>query len=175
MGERGYIRGLGRLSAGGSIWEWQWLVLGPGPFPATLPRIAQPHPGFSAACSQQSHVGEALPPEMVTRLYDGMRRVDLTGKAMRPSDSVSQEQFTVSMSHLLKGNSEEKSLVILKMISATECPVKAREVQKVERPRGHLQPCQAASGVLRWGLSTIAQLVEAHGDVPLRDPRPHHW
>ncbi|XP_064437263.1 MTOR-associated protein MEAK7 isoform X2 [Mirounga angustirostris] len=78
----------------------------------------------------KSHVGEALPPEMVTRLYDGMRRVDLTGKATKPSDSVSQEQFTVSMYHLLKGNSEEKSLVILKMISATECPVKAREVQK---------------------------------------------
>lgn len=71
---------------------------------------------------------------MVTRLYDGMRRVDLTGKAKGPSESVSQEQFTVSMSHLLKGNSEEKSLVILKMISVTEGPVKAREVQKVEGP-----------------------------------------
>ncbi|XP_027474412.2 MTOR-associated protein MEAK7 isoform X2 [Zalophus californianus] len=129
-GERIHMWGLGRLRAGGSIWERQWLVLVPGSFPATLPRVAQPRPGFSAACSQQSHIGEALPPEMVTRLYDGMRRVDLTGKAMRPSDSVSQEQFTVSMSHLLKGNSEEKSLVILKMISATECPVKAREVQK---------------------------------------------
>lgn len=78
----------------------------------------------------KSHVGEALPPEMVTRLYDGMRRVDLTGKAKGPSDSISQGQFTVSMSHLLKGNSEEKSLVIMKMISATEGPVKAREVQK---------------------------------------------
>ncbi|XP_057170099.1 MTOR-associated protein MEAK7 isoform X4 [Ursus arctos] len=77
-----------------------------------------------------SHVGEALPLAMVTRLYDGMRGVDLTGKAKGPSDSVSQEQFTVSMSHLLKGNSEEKSLVILKMISPTEGPVKAREVQK---------------------------------------------
>ncbi|XP_045845439.1 MTOR-associated protein MEAK7 [Meles meles] len=78
----------------------------------------------------KNHIGEALPPEMVTRLHDGMRRVDLTGKAKGPSDNVSQEQFTVSMSRLLKGNSEEKSLVILKMISATEGPVKAREVQK---------------------------------------------
>ncbi|KAM6176372.1 MTOR-associated protein MEAK7 [Erethizon dorsatum] len=78
----------------------------------------------------QSHVGEALPPEMVTRLYDGMRQVDLTRRAQGPSKSVSQEQFSASMSHLLKGNSEEKSLVILKMISATEGPVKAREVQK---------------------------------------------
>ncbi|XP_004437193.1 PREDICTED: TLD domain-containing protein 1 [Ceratotherium simum simum] len=78
----------------------------------------------------QSHVGEALPPEMVTRLYDGMRRVNVTGTAVGPSEGVSQKQFTVSMSHLLKGNSEEKSLVILKMISATEGPVKAREIQK---------------------------------------------
>ncbi|XP_030675305.1 MTOR-associated protein MEAK7 isoform X1 [Nomascus leucogenys] len=78
----------------------------------------------------QNHVGEALPPEMVTRLYGGMRRVDLTGKAKGPSENVSQEQFTASMSHLLKGNSEEKSVMIMKMISATEGPVKAREVQK---------------------------------------------
>ncbi|XP_027629283.1 TLD domain-containing protein 1 [Tupaia chinensis] len=78
----------------------------------------------------KNHIGEALPAEMVVRLYDGMRRVDLTGKAKGPSECVSQEQFTVSMSHLLKGNSEEKSLMILKMISAADGPVKAREVQK---------------------------------------------
>nr|XP_031313827.1 MTOR-associated protein MEAK7 isoform X2 [Camelus dromedarius] len=78
----------------------------------------------------KNHVGEALPSEMVTRLFEGMRRVDLMGKVKGPSENVSQEQFTVSMSHLLKGNSEEKSLVIMKMISATEGPVKAREVQK---------------------------------------------
>ncbi|XP_036998311.2 MTOR-associated protein MEAK7 [Artibeus jamaicensis] len=78
----------------------------------------------------KSHIGEALPPEMVVRLYDGMRRVDMTGKAKGPSGSVSQEQFTVSMSYLLKGNSKEKSLMILKMVSATGGPVKAGEVQK---------------------------------------------
>ncbi|XP_024591582.1 TLD domain-containing protein 1 [Neophocaena asiaeorientalis asiaeorientalis] len=78
----------------------------------------------------KSHVGEALPPEMVTRLFEGMRRVDVTGKTKGPSERISQEQFTVSMSYLLKGNAEEKSLVILKMISATEGPVKAREVKK---------------------------------------------
>uniref|UniRef100_A0A8C0DR03 MTOR associated protein, eak-7 homolog n=1 Tax=Balaenoptera musculus TaxID=9771 RepID=A0A8C0DR03_BALMU len=78
----------------------------------------------------KSHVGEALPAEMVTRLFEGMRRVDVTGKTKGPSERISREQFTVSMSHLLKGNAEEKSLVIWKMISATESPVKAREVQK---------------------------------------------
>lgn len=78
----------------------------------------------------KSHIGEALPPEMVARLYDGMRGVDLTRPAKGPSESVSQEQFTLSMSHLLKGSSREKSFMILKMISATDGPVKAREVQK---------------------------------------------
>ncbi|XP_036201546.1 MTOR-associated protein MEAK7 isoform X2 [Myotis myotis] len=78
----------------------------------------------------KSHIGEALPPEMVARLYDGMRGVDLARPAKGPSESVSQEQFTLSMSHLLKGSSREKSFMILKMISATDGPVKAREVQK---------------------------------------------
>ncbi|XP_049720551.1 MTOR-associated protein MEAK7 [Elephas maximus indicus] len=78
----------------------------------------------------KDHVGGALPAGMVTRLYDGMRSVDLTGTAKGPSENVSQEQFTMSMSYLLKGNSEEKSLVVLKMISPVESSVKAREVQK---------------------------------------------
>ncbi|XP_077610203.1 MTOR-associated protein MEAK7 [Crocuta crocuta] len=78
----------------------------------------------------KSHIGEALPPEMVTRLYDGMRGLDLPGKAKGPSENVSQEQFMASMSHLLKGSFKEKSLVIMKMISATEGPVKASEVQQ---------------------------------------------
>ncbi|KAF6078621.1 MTOR associated protein, eak-7-like protein [Phyllostomus discolor] len=67
---------------------------------------------------------------MVIRLYDGMCRVDVTGQAKGPSGSVSREQFTVAMSHLLKGNSKEKSLMILKMVSATGGAVKAREIQK---------------------------------------------
>ncbi|XP_006860349.1 PREDICTED: TLD domain-containing protein 1 [Chrysochloris asiatica] len=78
----------------------------------------------------KDHVGEALPTAMVTRLHDGMRRVDLTGSAKGPSESVSQVQFTMAMSHLLKGSSGEKSLLILKMISAQEGSVKVREIQK---------------------------------------------
>ncbi|XP_029781998.1 MTOR-associated protein MEAK7 [Suricata suricatta] len=93
------------------------------PRPSTCPR------SFSLE-ALKSHIGEALPLEMVTRLYDGMRRLDLPGKAKAPSEGVSQEQLSVFMSHLLKGSSEEKSLVIVNMISATEGPVKAREVQK---------------------------------------------
>ena len=126
---------LARLSAGALIREQQWVLLVPGSFPAIPPHLAWPHVAFSPVCPQQSHLGEALPPEMVTRLYDGMRSLDLPGKAKGPSESVSREQFTMFLSHLLKGSSEEKSLVIMKMISATEGPVKAREVQKVARPR----------------------------------------
>ncbi|KAM5262622.1 MTOR-associated protein MEAK7 [Ctenodactylus gundi] len=78
----------------------------------------------------KSHVCDALPPEMVARLYEGMRSGSPAGKVQGPSSGVSREQFTLSLSHLLKGNAEEKSVVILRMISATEGPVKARDVWK---------------------------------------------
>ncbi|KFO31822.1 TLD domain-containing protein KIAA1609 [Fukomys damarensis] len=77
-----------------------------------------------------SHVGEALPPGMLRRLYDGMRQLDLSGSMQGPGQSVSQEQFTASLSLLLRGSSEERSIVILKMISAAEGPVKAGDVRK---------------------------------------------
>ncbi|XP_013363427.1 PREDICTED: TLD domain-containing protein 1 isoform X2 [Chinchilla lanigera] len=78
----------------------------------------------------QSHVGEALPPEMVSRLYDSMWWGDPAGRPPGPSGAVSREQFSVWMWRLLRGSSEEKSPVVLSMISAAEGPVKAREVQK---------------------------------------------
>uniref|UniRef100_A0ABI0NV67 MTOR associated protein, eak-7 homolog n=1 Tax=Bos taurus TaxID=9913 RepID=A0ABI0NV67_BOVIN len=91
---------------------------------------ASPRSFSLQALKARGHVGDALPPEMVTRLFEGMRRVDGSGKAKGPSERVSQEQFTASMSHLLKGTAEEKSLVILNMISASGGPVKARDVHK---------------------------------------------
>lgn len=78
----------------------------------------------------KSHVKEALPPAMVTRLYNGMWRVKLTDRAHGSCKSVSREQFTVFLSHLLKGSCEEKGLMVMKMISATEGPTKTRDVQK---------------------------------------------
>lgn len=87
-------------------------------------------PGSFSLEALKSHVGDALPPEMVGRLYDGMRRANPPGRAKGPGEGVSRVQFTVSLSHLLKGSSEEKSLVVLRMISAAEGPVKAREVSK---------------------------------------------
>ncbi|KAL6045596.1 hypothetical protein STEG23_029497 [Scotinomys teguina] len=78
----------------------------------------------------KNHVKEALPPVMVTRLYNGMWRVQPTHKAQGGCRNISREQFTMFLSHLLKGNFEEKGQMIMKMILPAEGPVKAREVQK---------------------------------------------
>lgn len=78
----------------------------------------------------EGHVGEALPPEMVRRLYNGMRRAEPSGTAPGPRDSVSREQFLTFLAILLKGSAEEKGLLVLKMISDTPGPVSATEVQK---------------------------------------------
>ncbi|XP_057609923.1 MTOR-associated protein MEAK7 isoform X2 [Chionomys nivalis] len=78
----------------------------------------------------KSHVKEALPPVMVTRLYNGMWRVKATHKAQGGNRNVSWEQFTVFLSHLLKGSFEEKGRMIMKMIVTAEGPVMARDVQK---------------------------------------------
>lgn len=78
----------------------------------------------------KSHVKEALPPAMVARLYNGMWRVKPTDRAHGSCRSVSREQFTVFLSHLLKGSCEEKGLMVMKMISVAEGPTKTRDVQK---------------------------------------------
>lgn len=121
--------------------------------------LGPPCLALSPPCPSQSHTGEALPPEMVARLYDGMRRVDLTRPAKGPSDRVSRDQFTVSMSCLLKGSSGEKSFMILKMISATDGPVKAREVQKVGRPEDHCSPPGGLGGT-RGGIKPLVEASE---------------
>ncbi|XP_037062198.1 MTOR-associated protein MEAK7 isoform X2 [Peromyscus leucopus] len=87
-------------------------------------------PGTFSLEALKSHVKEALPPEMVTRLYNGMWRVQLTHKAHGGSGNVSREQFTVFLSHLVKGSFEEKGQMVMKMILPAEGPVKARDVQK---------------------------------------------
>ncbi|XP_007937327.1 MTOR-associated protein MEAK7 [Orycteropus afer afer] len=101
-------------------------------FDALAARGSSSHPSprsFSLE-ALKGHAGGALPAVMVTRLYDGMRRVSPTGMAKRPSENVSREQLTMFLSCLLKGSSEEKSLVIWQMIAGTEGAVKARDVQK---------------------------------------------
>ncbi|KAG3256756.1 TBC/LysM-associated domain containing 1 [Ictidomys tridecemlineatus] len=136
----------------------------------------------------KNRIGEALPPEMVSRLYDGMQRVQPPGRAQRPSKGVSQEQFTVSLSHLLKGSSEERSLMILKMISANEGPVKARELQKftedlvgsVEHVLAHRQELKGWTGKKAPGTPTRVQALAAHllSEMKLPDgsrPLGPHW
>ncbi|XP_051024872.1 MTOR-associated protein MEAK7 [Acomys russatus] len=78
----------------------------------------------------KSHVKEALPHAMVTRLFNGMWKVKATHKVPVGQRHVSREQFTAFLAHLLKGSFEEKGHVVMLMLSAAEGPVKARDVQK---------------------------------------------
>ncbi|KAM9122239.1 MTOR-associated protein MEAK7 [Pangshura tecta] len=78
----------------------------------------------------KAHVQEALPEQMTLRLYNGMKSVDLTGKSPGSSEQIIKEQFIVFMSALLKGNVEEKSSIIMRMISSTEGPVKGKQIQE---------------------------------------------
>ncbi|XP_021026682.1 MTOR-associated protein MEAK7 isoform X1 [Mus caroli] len=80
--------------------------------------------------AMKSHVKEALPAAMVTRLYNGMQRVKPTDRTLGSCRSVSREQFTAFLSQLLRGSCEEKGLMVMNMISAAEGPTKTRDVQK---------------------------------------------
>lgn len=64
---------------------------------------------------------------MATRPYHSMWRLKLTNRAPGSCRSISREHF---LSHLLKGSREEKSLKVMKMISAAEAPTKTRDVQE---------------------------------------------
>ncbi|XP_013001308.1 MTOR-associated protein MEAK7 isoform X2 [Cavia porcellus] len=128
--------------------------------------------------SQQSHVGEALPAAMVTRLYNGMRQVDPSGRAQGPRESVSREQFSEALSLLLRGSAQEKSLVVLKMVSASEGPVKAREVQKfaedlvdsVAHVLTHRQELRGWAGKVASGAPVRAQALAAQLVSEMRLP-----
>uniref|UniRef100_K7G6W1 MTOR-associated protein MEAK7 n=1 Tax=Pelodiscus sinensis TaxID=13735 RepID=K7G6W1_PELSI len=78
----------------------------------------------------KAHVQEALPAQMTVRLYSGMNCVDLTGKSPGSSEQIVKEQFVIFMSALLKGNAEEKSGIIMRMISSTEGPVVGKQIQE---------------------------------------------
>lgn len=93
----------------------------------------------------EGHAGEALPPEMVRRLYDGMRRAEPARPG--PQDGVSREQLLAFLARLLKGGAEERAHVLLAMLSDSPGPVSAAEAQKfaeelvgaVVRVLGHQQ------------------------------------
>lgn len=76
---------------------------------------------------------EPLPEQMTTRLYNGMKSIDLPGKSSGLSEHIAKEQFVIFMSNLLKGNAEEKITIIMRMISKTEGPVKGKQIQEVNQ------------------------------------------
>ncbi|KAM8799346.1 MTOR-associated protein MEAK7 [Eudromia elegans] len=78
----------------------------------------------------QAYMQEPLPEQMIVRLYNGMKSIDLTGKSSGPSEQIAKEQFVIFMSNLLKGNAEEKITIIMRMISKTEGPVKGKQIQE---------------------------------------------
>ncbi|KAM6300445.1 MTOR-associated protein MEAK7 [Aegotheles albertisi] len=78
----------------------------------------------------QAYMREPLPEQMTTRLYNGMKSIDLPGKSSGLSEQIVKEQFVIFMSNLLKGNADEKITIIMRMISKTQGPVKGKQIQE---------------------------------------------
>lgn len=76
----------------------------------------------------KAYVKAALPESMVIRLHNGMKSVQLAEKAPGAGEQVSKEQFVIFTSALIKGNAEEKSSIVLRMISKAEGAVRGRQV-----------------------------------------------
>uniref|UniRef100_A0A8D0GT17 MTOR-associated protein MEAK7 n=1 Tax=Sphenodon punctatus TaxID=8508 RepID=A0A8D0GT17_SPHPU len=78
----------------------------------------------------QAYVQKALPEPMVVRLYNGLKSIELAGKSPALSGQFVKEQFVIFMSALLRGNAEEKSSILMRMISETGKTVKGRQIQE---------------------------------------------
>uniref|UniRef100_A0A8C5SEP1 MTOR-associated protein MEAK7 n=1 Tax=Laticauda laticaudata TaxID=8630 RepID=A0A8C5SEP1_LATLA len=76
----------------------------------------------------KAYVMDALPPSMVTRLYNGIRSVQETHNSHEAIPWVAKEQFVVFASTLFKGNAQEKSGIVLKMVSGAQKMVKGSQV-----------------------------------------------
>ncbi|XP_070617992.1 MTOR-associated protein MEAK7 [Erythrolamprus reginae] len=76
----------------------------------------------------KAYVKDALPPSMVTRLYNGMGSIEETHNSPSPIPWVTKEQFLVFASTLFKGNAQEKSGVVLKMVSGGQQTVKGSQI-----------------------------------------------
>ncbi|XP_032086430.1 MTOR-associated protein MEAK7 [Thamnophis elegans] len=74
------------------------------------------------------YVKDALPPSMVTRLYSGMMSIQETHHPPEPIPWVAKEQFVVFASTLFKGNAQEKSGVVLQMVSGAQKTVKGSQI-----------------------------------------------
>lgn len=94
---------------------------------------------------------------MVIRLHNGMKSVQLAEKSPGPgSEQVVKEQFVIFMSALIKGNAEEKSSIIMKMISKAEGAVKGSQILEVK---------SAFGGEVFYGKGVIAAVGEAMGGI----------
>ncbi|XP_058011294.1 MTOR-associated protein MEAK7 [Ahaetulla prasina] len=76
----------------------------------------------------KAYVKDALPPSMVTRLYNGMRSIQETRSSPEPIPWVPKEQFVIFASTLFKGNAQEKSGIVLKMVSGAQKAVKGSQI-----------------------------------------------
>ncbi|XP_077166831.1 MTOR-associated protein MEAK7 [Paroedura picta] len=76
----------------------------------------------------KAYVKEALPESMTLRLFDGMNSVQVSEKPPSPGDQLGKEQFVVFMAALTKGYAEEKSDIVMKMISKADGTVKGSQV-----------------------------------------------
>ncbi|XP_015266766.1 PREDICTED: TLD domain-containing protein 1, partial [Gekko japonicus] len=76
----------------------------------------------------KAYIKEALPESMTVRLFDGMKSVQVSEKPSGPSDQVEKEQFLVFMAALTKGYAEEKSDIIMRMISKAYRTVKGSQI-----------------------------------------------
>ncbi|XP_054856213.1 MTOR-associated protein MEAK7 [Eublepharis macularius] len=78
----------------------------------------------------KAYVKEALPESMLVRLYDGMKSVKALEKTSGPKDQVGKEQFVVFMAALTKGYAEEKSDLVMKMVSKADGTVKGSQIRE---------------------------------------------
>ncbi|KYO37899.1 TLD domain-containing protein 1 [Alligator mississippiensis] len=85
---------------------------------------------FVTLAKLKAYTQQALPEQMTVRLFNGMRSVNLPRKAAGPSEQIVKEQFVMFMSHLLKGLADEKSGIIMGMISETAGPVTGKQIQE---------------------------------------------
>ncbi|XP_056381456.1 MTOR-associated protein MEAK7 [Hyla sarda] len=66
----------------------------------------------------QDSIGNSLPSSMSQRIFHGIQTVNITGKAPTSSPEITREQFVVFIIDVLRGTAEEKSAIIMPMISA---------------------------------------------------------
>ncbi|XP_060110505.1 MTOR-associated protein MEAK7 [Heteronotia binoei] len=76
----------------------------------------------------KAYIREALPESMTVKLFDGMKSIRVAEKPSSPSDQVGKEQFVVFLAAVTKGYAEEKSDIVVKMISEADGTMKGSHI-----------------------------------------------